>query len=279
MGILSLTVFCAHTLTCIQGSTPATLVEFTLAGGINGTQTFYDISLVDGYNLPLAVTYIPAKNTSFMPPNLTNAACIATSGWLYSANDTGILYSNASYPTPWEIYETNKSVERWCPWPYLAFPPTKPGDGVFPYPDDNIQRPAFSPCKSACAASGKDRDCCVGKYHDPKVCQPSRYSTEAKAVCPDAYSFAFDDDKSTFIIPKGGGWEVTICPKGRSTNILRQLGAELFELADNGRLSSSSLSLLRSTTYINMVKGASNSVKPVVGATIAMIILVLTLLL
>ncbi|EQK98631.1 thaumatin family protein [Ophiocordyceps sinensis CO18] len=68
----------------------------------------------------------------------------------------------------------------------------------------------------------------LGKYHDPNICKPSQYSTSVKAVCPDAYSFAFDDQKSTFIVPKGGGWEVVMCPVGRSTNIQRQLGKELF---------------------------------------------------
>lgn len=238
---------------------------------MDGLQTFYDISLVDGYNLPLSVNYIPAKNTTFVPPNLTNAACIATPGWLFAQNQTGTIYSNSSYPIPWELYETNDSVRDWCPWPYLAFPPTKPGDGVFPYPDDKIRRPTFAPCNSACAASGDDKDCCVGKYHNPKICKPSRYSMAAKAICPDAYSFAYDDQKSTFIVPKGGGWEVVLCPKGRSTNILRQLGAEMFELAAEGKLSTRSVLRLRNTTYINMEKGAATGVRPMWGLLLAML--------
>jgi hypothetical protein len=40
-------------------------------------------------------------------------------------------------------------------------------------------------------------------------------------VCPDAYSYAYDDATSTFAVPSGGGWEVTFCPPGRSTNILK----------------------------------------------------------
>ncbi|RWW22881.1 hypothetical protein GW17_00012893, partial [Ensete ventricosum] len=34
---------------------PATLVEFTLGGGTRGGEDYYDVSLVDGYNLPMAV--------------------------------------------------------------------------------------------------------------------------------------------------------------------------------------------------------------------------------
>lgn len=52
-------------------------------------------------------------------------------------------------------------------------------------------------------------------------------------MCPDAYSFAFDDRASTFVVPAltasdaaagggggGVGWEVRFCPGGRSTDIL-----------------------------------------------------------
>lgn len=235
-------------------------------------QTFYDISLVDGYNLPIGIKYIPAKNTTYIPPNLTNCACIATSGWVYSRAKTGIFYANDSFPVPLESQETNDSVGNWCPWPNLAFPPTKPGDGVYPYPDDNIQRPAFSPCNSACAATKSDKDCCIGKYHDSKICKPSSYSKKVKSVCPDAYSFAFDDQVSTFIVPKGGGWEVVLCPAGRSTNILRQLGKELLQVASGGKLSARSVKQLRNVTYIESDRGAANSLRPSNGLTAALVV-------
>lgn len=207
-------------------------------------QTFYDISLVDGYNLPIGVRYLPAANTTFIPPNLTNCACIATTGWLYGNNATGTFYSNSTYPVPLEANETNLALSGWCPWPNLAFPPKKPSNGIYPYPDDKIQRPAFSPCKSACATTGRDEDCCIGKYHDPAICKPSAYAKTIKAICPDAYSFAFDDQKSTFIVPTGGGWEIIMCPQGRSSDILRQLGPEMYQLASGGKLSQSSINRL-----------------------------------
>lgn len=263
---------CFGKLSCeFSGATPATLAEFNLAGGVNGDQTFYDISLVDGYNIPIGINYIPAKNTTFIPPNLTNCACVATPGWLHTHNTTGTFYTNSSYPVPLETQETDKSLRRWCPWPLLAFPPTKPGDGIYPYPDDKVRRPDFSPCKSACAATGSDKECCVGKYHDPKICKPSLYSKSAKAMCPDAYSFAFDDQTSTFIIPKGGGWEVVMCPKGRSTNILRQLGNELFELASAGALSEVTLKRLTDVAFIEADRSSANSVRPVATAIMSLV--------
>ena len=68
-------------------------------------------------------------------------------------------------------------------------PPSKLGDGVYPYPDDNIQRPAFDPCYSACAKYNNAADCCTGHHGSPSTCQPSDYSKAAKGVCPDAYSY------------------------------------------------------------------------------------------
>jgi hypothetical protein len=60
---------------------------------------------------------------------------------------------------------------------------------VYPYPDDDIERPQFNPCFSACAKHNRPEDCCTGEYNSPNACQPSEYSKNVKAVCPDAYSF------------------------------------------------------------------------------------------
>lgn len=49
---------CGGKLECqgIGATPPATLVEFTLQGTAGATQDYYDVSLVDGYNVPVAVT-------------------------------------------------------------------------------------------------------------------------------------------------------------------------------------------------------------------------------
>ncbi|KAJ3681509.1 hypothetical protein LUZ60_015998 [Juncus effusus] len=50
---------CGSALQCTaSGATPATLAEFTLA-----SLDFYDVSLVDGFNLPMVVTPVNANNT------------------------------------------------------------------------------------------------------------------------------------------------------------------------------------------------------------------------
>ncbi|KAK8210952.1 hypothetical protein IWZ01DRAFT_435378 [Phyllosticta capitalensis] len=230
----------------VSGLNPVTLAEFTLDAGDG--QTYYDISLVDGYNLPLAIVMHALGNSTLekIPPNLCNPSCEGTPGQLapetfnpYNGGQQVFLGTNSSYPLAFDTKVSNGQVSNWCPWNLLVSPPSKPGDGVYPYPDDNIKRPAFSPCLSACAKWNKAADCCTGNYNSPGACSPSDYSKAAKKVCPDAYSYAFDDQTSTFIIPSGAGFEVVFCPGGRSTNILSANAAELNQLTSSGHMSGS----------------------------------------
>ncbi|KAL8387137.1 hypothetical protein RB595_010130 [Gaeumannomyces hyphopodioides] len=257
------------------GQVPSTLAEFTLQGGVGGKQTFYDISLVDGYNLPVGIVYIPAPNTTFIPPNLVNPSCIATGGWLAPPSRIGGTYTNRSYPMPYEPRQDNAAVRRWCPWPLQRFPPEKPGDGVYPYPDDGVERPPFNPCMSACVATNSDEDCCRGSHNDPNVCRGGLYAANAKRVCPDAYSFAYDDQTSTFIIPSGGGWEVVFCPAGRSTNILSTFGTQMQHLAASGNLTRQMLEDVASEDYIRShtsaaVRGDRVSLKALISFTLGL---------
>lgn len=248
-----------------------TLAEFTLSS--SSQQTFYDISLVDGYNIPLAIVSLyPESGDSLLtqiPPNLTNPICIGTAallaleGSLQDAN----LGTNSSFPIPLDQTQSFSDVQKWCPWDLQLSPQTKPANGIYPYPDDSIQRPLFNPCYSACAKYNRPSDCCTGHYNSPNICKPSAYSSEAKKVCPDAYSFgktltffvvsktligspAFDDQTSTFIIPSGGGFEVIFCPPGRSSTILATKSAQLHQLAQNGHITAQLLDDLISTTII-----------------------------
>ncbi|KAL8939798.1 MAG: hypothetical protein Q9211_002585 [Gyalolechia sp. 1 TL-2023] len=216
-GVACGTGDCGGTVNCRgTGVIPVTLAEFTLSS--SSGQTFYDISLVDGYNVPLGIIAI----NSDVPPNLTNPMCIGTASLLAAANsaDGREFGSNSSYQIPLEESSSWNDVQGWCPWDLQLDPPKKPGDGVYPYPDDDIKRPYFNPCYSACAS--------------PTVCKPSLYSTQSKKVCPDAYSFAFDDQTSTFIIPSGPGFEVVFCPPGRSSTILKSMSSQRMELSRYG---------------------------------------------
>lgn len=71
-------------------------------------------------------------------------------------------------------------------------------------------------------------------------------------VCPDVYSYAFDDQTSTFVIPSGGGFEVVFCPTGRSTTILKTFGAQLSQLGQTGQVSKQLRDDAMNITYINL---------------------------
>ena len=231
-----------------------TLAEFTLAS--TSKQTFYDISLVDGYNLPVAIRPLVVNTTSQtlrdVPPNLTNAVCIGTSSYLTdpSSAPDSVFGSNTSYPLPLDKSATSQSVEKWCPWPLQLNPPEKPGDGVYPYPDDKIPRPVFNPCYSACSKWNDAKYCCSGAYNNPDKCKPSFYSIQAKKVCPDAYSYAYDDTTSTFTLPEGAGFEIVFCPKGRSSNILKTFGDQMRQIGSTGVVTQQIQALARNITYI-----------------------------
>jgi hypothetical protein len=53
------------------------------------------------------------------------------------------------------------------------------------------------------------------------------YSKRAKQVCPDAYSYAYDDATSTFTVPTGTGFEIVFCPEGKSAVIKKVLAGSL----------------------------------------------------
>lgn len=210
-------------MNCVAtGEVPVTLAEFTLNG--SNSQTFYDISLVDGYNLPMAIVTI---NPSSLPPNKGNPSCVATVGNLAPIGSNPyangqFLGTNSSDPLPFDESVTSSQASSWCPWDLQEFPPTTPNNGVYPYPDTDIARPAFDPCESACAKYRTDKYCCTGSHDGPSKCKPNYYSTSAKTMCPDAYSYAYDDQTSTFITQQGPGFNIIFCPGGRSTKILAQ---------------------------------------------------------
>lgn len=214
-------------LDCKQaGNPPATLAEFTMAGSQD--QAFYDISLVDGYNLPMAIVLDPegidalkniqAKSTN--PSCIGTASNLAPQGFNPYINNQQFLGTTSSSPMDFDTKNTASSVANWCPWDLQLNPPTSPSNGVYPYPDGNVQRPSFGPCLSACKKYNKPEYCCTGQYGPVGSCSPDYYAKAAKAVCPDAYSFAQDDQSSTFIVPMGGAFQVIFCPGGRSTNII-----------------------------------------------------------
>ncbi|XP_068303744.1 thaumatin-like protein 1a isoform X2 [Pyrus communis] len=136
---------------------PATLVEIT----INGGQDFYDVSLVDGFNLPMSVA-----------PQGGTGKCQAS---------TCHVNVNAACPIELQVKAADKSVIS---------------------------------CKSACMAFNESKYCCTPPNDLPSTCPSTNYSQLFKQQCPEAYSYAYDDQTSTFTCNDGPDYIITFCPNG-----------------------------------------------------------------
>ncbi|KAI8143157.1 thaumatin [Fennellomyces sp. T-0311] len=126
---------------------PASLAEFFFKG--SGDHDYYDISLVDGYNLPMTIT----------------------------PDESGGGGSSGKYKCGSPSCDVPK-----CPNEYAIV-------------DDNGK---VTGCQSSCSKTSSDEHCCKGDHDDPEVCKPDAQSKSVKDACPDAYSFAYDDQTSTF---------------------------------------------------------------------------------
>ncbi|KAG8049755.1 hypothetical protein GUJ93_ZPchr0009g2252 [Zizania palustris] len=142
---------------------PATLFEVTL--GKEGGLDFYDVSLVDGYNLPVVA----------IPRAQQGAAC-NTTGCMADLNRYRL-----SLPPALTTTLSDCLVPPACPKELQV----DCGGGAVA-------------CRSACEAFGQDMYCCSGEYGTPTACHPTVYSSIFKSACPRAYSYAYDDNTSTF---------------------------------------------------------------------------------
>ncbi|KAJ8919977.1 hypothetical protein NQ315_006507 [Exocentrus adspersus] len=144
---------CGNRLECggNGGAPPASLAEITLKGW--GGIDYYDISLVDGFNLPVA----------FEPVN---------------GEGDGSQYSCARATCNHHFLDD-------CPNELRL----------------NTDHGTVG-CMSACLAFNTDEYCCRGAHGTPDTCKssdwPVDYPSIFKSACPDAYSYAYDDHKSTF---------------------------------------------------------------------------------
>ncbi|KAI9268885.1 thaumatin, partial [Phascolomyces articulosus] len=136
---------------------PASLAEFFFKG--SGDHDYYDISLVDGYNLPMTIK--PKDGGS--------------SGGKYKCGAPSCDVPEC--PKEYAIVDSNGKVTG---------------------------------CQSSCSKTNSDENCCKGDHDDPKVCKPDKQSESVKKACPDAYSFAYDDQTSTFNC-QVDSYEVSFC--------------------------------------------------------------------
>jgi hypothetical protein len=180
---------------CISGTPPATLVEITFDGGSGGNVDYYDVSMVDGFNIPVRIE--PVKSTvakvANVPESLncTGAGCIPKSSvasWcpaeLQVKDSKGNVVACSS---PCHVFDTDQYC---CRNKYDCSP--------------------NSAC--TCATTDSTTQCCntfscngtpgCGKQPgsvpcDPNTQWPVNYAAIFKSVCRSAYSYQFDDCSST----------------------------------------------------------------------------------
>ncbi|XP_057536779.1 cysteine-rich receptor-like protein kinase 6 isoform X2 [Amaranthus tricolor] len=157
-------------LDCQQHSykSPVSLIEFATyqVGNID----FYDVSLVDGYNLPLTVS-----------PNSSQGS--------RSCDVTGCVF-NFNDGCPDEFRVTNGS------------------QGIIG-------------CRSACDVFHTQESCCTNLSD----CQRHSFSLATlifKKSCPRAYSYALDDETSSFTCPSGTTYTVTFCPSASLSRVVSE---------------------------------------------------------
>jgi hypothetical protein len=76
-------------------------------------------------------------------------------------------------------------------------------------------------CMSACEAFNTDQYCCRGAFNTPATCKssawPVNYPAIFKRACPTQYSYAYDDNSSTYVCNNPSpDYTLTFCPGGGS---------------------------------------------------------------
>jgi len=149
------------------GVPPVTLAEFTLNAN---NQDYFDISLVDGFNLPMTIHVVTPDN---------------------------------SQPNP---------DQYWCNSPECTFDI----NSVCP-PELALQGSSGTvACASACLKFNTDEYCCRPPCCGlPDTCTADKWDVDYphqvfEAHCPQAYSYAYDDNTSTFFC-RNTNYDVIFC--------------------------------------------------------------------
>lgn len=202
-------------LACAQtGVPPASLVEWTLdATSGNGPIDYYDMSLVDGWSVPVSMRPIPDTYNPTPDPGIGAWWC----------EPAGCTEGEPVCPDAYKV----EGAPGACWSPCQAATRAGSADATKLCCTCSLTDPIT--CPEANCAGGYG---CT-PYHDPEypadmVCNPwntdtarawdataQSYIANVKAACPKAYSWQFDDVKATFNCRKTGGlvgYIVEFCP-------------------------------------------------------------------
>jgi hypothetical protein len=194
------------------GKPPATLVEFTF-GGFGG-KDFYDVSLVDGYNLRMGVAPKPGTFTKSSPGDPYDCGSPACTADVNPACPAELQIKNASD----EVVGCDSAHQACTKSPA---DPALDCAGIGDLYDctkggpNNVSGSCYSPNATAtccgCPSWSPTNACNATNPKWALPSKPEKYAKIFKDACPTAYSFPYDDPTSTFTC-KGDDYVITFCP-------------------------------------------------------------------
>ncbi|KAL7143458.1 hypothetical protein ABFS83_08G192000 [Erythranthe nasuta] len=89
----------------IDGQPPASLAEFSLGGGSGGKQDFYDVSYVDGFNVPIYIYLLAAtsgncsdiKCTADLSPSCSEELRVTSGGVVVACKSACVAFNAEEY--------------------------------------------------------------------------------------------------------------------------------------------------------------------------------------
>ncbi|XP_055349015.1 uncharacterized protein LOC129595901 [Paramacrobiotus metropolitanus] len=202
----------------IGGQPPATLAEFTFLEGAN-QHDFYDLSNVDGYNVPMKIEPVGGSKAPGAPVDKFNCGAPKCTMDLNKC-PAELKMNKAGTVVCASICAAVNNAEQRAKFPALK--------AIF----DNPEKRALVCCECLCPPNSGDCNCknpkskyCCSPYNKPSALEnggkcrvedwplssaKERYDAVFKSACPDAYSWQFDDHQSTYVCAKAN-YRITFC--------------------------------------------------------------------
>lgn len=221
----------------VGGNPPATIAEFTLGGSgpLPNFPDFYDISLVDGFNVPIEIDPLggsdvqgagsfscsPSACKTFdcanVPPELqiknSNGDIIACSSICIAVNNAT---QRALYPSSLGAIWTGTDPVRGHPMKDLVCCSCGAGNGGCD----------SATCEYGCSPSNAPSPSEIGGKCDvntwPLGSNGQKYQEAFSSQCPEAYSWQFDDTQATFqcVAPD---YQISFCPMNSTKRMARAI--------------------------------------------------------
>ena len=185
--------------------------EATFAAIGSAAQTWYNLSLVDGYTLPIAVTpQGPGTGTgSCVPSDCSTLTLDACPGEEDLGDGTYVDLRVKDPDDPSRTIACLAPCKAWnYPAPYGLGRPENQDPGLHmccPTPFD----PASGLCTAANGCMTPDTCRAPG---DPLSVTHTSYVSLLHTRCPSAYSYAYDDEAGLHACPSTTAFEVVFCP-------------------------------------------------------------------